>query len=77
MLSGSEKWCWGDLRWFEEMLDRKNMKNFFAPILLQNSLKPFLGQHESTQKISAWCLQNCRSSLRNDGQTPRKSLIVI
>ena len=53
MLSESEKLCQGDLRWFEEMLNRKNVKSFFAPILVQNSLKPSLGQHESTKKISA------------------------
>ena len=35
---------WEDLRRFEEILDRKNMKNLFAPILLQKSLKPSLGQ---------------------------------
>ena len=55
-MSESEKSCRGDLRWFEEMLDRKKCKKFFAPILLQNSLKPSLGQHESAQKISAWYL---------------------
>ena len=51
--SESEKSCRGDMRRFEEMLDRKNVKTFVAPILLQNSLKPSLGQYESTQKISA------------------------
>ena len=35
---------WEDLKRFEEMLDTKNMKNLLAPILLQNSLKPSLGQ---------------------------------
>ena len=39
-MSESEKWSRGDLRWFEEMVDRKYLKNGFAPILLQNSLKP-------------------------------------
>ena len=53
-MSESEKWCRGDLRWFEEMLDRKkeNVKNFFAPILLQKSLKPSLGQHDNTENFS-------------------------
>ena len=32
-------------KWFEEKLNRKNV--FFAPILLQNSLKPSLGQYET------------------------------
>ena len=45
-MSGSKKWCRGDLRWFEEKLvERKECeKYFFAPILLQNSLKPSLGR---------------------------------
>ena len=55
-MSEYEKSCRGDLRWFEEMLDRKKCEFFFAPIFLQNSLKPSSCQYESTQKISAWFL---------------------
>ena len=55
-MSEYEKSCRGDLRWFEEMLDRKKCEISFAPILLQNSLKPSLCPFESTQKISDWYL---------------------
>ena len=65
---------WEDLKKYQT---EKIWKTKISRILLQNNLKRSLGQYESTQKISAWYLKKSRSSLRNDGQTPRKSSIVI
>ena len=67
-------------RRFEEKLNRKNMKNIFAPILLRYSLKPSLDQYaignykENVSLISACKTEGLVNGMTNRQQENRQLL---